>query len=669
MHRATTTSCRRSSAWRSATPGTRRAGSAAHVNTTCKLLLMTHAFETLGAQAGRLAHRQLQLRQPARDRAPRRPARRRAAPPRAAPRRHGARHRDVQHDRRRVAGGRRRSCAGSWTSRAERRRPRHDGPMAERSQLITSRTCGRSSASAASRCRPTARRRSARSTRYSMEENKGAHAACGCSPPSAASRAASPPAARRTASRPGRRTATRSPSSPSASRKARRTTPPQLYVIAPDGGEARRVSDFAPGIEAFKWFPDGKRIAFVAWVWPELQGRQGAGQAPQGVARSARKAATSPREAQYRYWDRNLPMGRVAAPARARRRDRPRARPVRRQRPTSCSAMRPGRQRLRHLARRPAHRLRLRSRAAEAPRQLQGAGRDRPRSGRSSTTLALDPAWDFEAPRYSPGRPAASPSSPATSAAATRCPPTPRCCERGGTLAGAERRLGPRGRRAAALVGRRRRALLHRRGPRPRPPLALRARKPQRGDRRRGRLGARVRRRRRHRRHRRRRDGPPGARPRPPRQAARRADRALQRRAARRAAPRRGTRSASFAGANGEPVQMWVDLPAGLRPEGKKYPVLHSIHGGPHAAAGDTFHYRWNNHVFAAQGYVVACVNYHGSSGFGHAFLDSITHRWGELELQDVEAAHRLAAQAAAGSTRSASSPPAAATAATWSRG
>ena len=50
----------------------------------------------------------------------------------------------------------------------------------------------------------------------------------------------------------------------------------------------------------------------------------------------------------------------------------------------------------------------------------------------------------------------------------------------------------------------------------------------------------------------------------------------------------------------------------------KKHPVLHSIHGGPHAASGDTFHYRWNNHVFAAQGYVVACVNYHGSSGFGH---------------------------------------------------
>ena len=95
-----------------------------------------------------------------------------------------------------------------------------------------------------------------------------------------------------------------------------------------------------------------------------------------------------------------------------------------------------------------------------------------------------------------------------------------------------------------------------------------------------------------------------------------------------------------FAGANDEPVQMWLVYPPGFdRKKAKKYPVLHSIHGGPHAASGDTFHYRWNNQLFAAQGYVVACVNYHGSSGFGHAFLDSITHRWGELELKDVEAA------------------------------
>ena len=71
----------------------------------------------------------------------------------------------------------------------------------------------------------------------------------------------------------------------------------------------------------------------------------------------------------------------------------------------------------------------------------------------------------------------------------------------------------------------------------------------------------------------------------------------------------------------------------------RRYPLLHVIHGGPHSAAGDSWHYRWNTATFAAQGYVVCSVNYHGSSGFGYAFLDSITHRYGQLELQDIEAA------------------------------
>ncbi len=45
-----------------------------------------------------------------------------------------------------------------------------------------------------------------------------------------------------------------------------------------------------------------------------------------------------------------------------------------------------------------------------------------------------------------------------------------------------------------------------------------------------------------------------------------------------------------------------------------------------------------DNHVFAAQGYVVVCVNYHGSSSFGQKFLESIDREWGKRELGDVEA-------------------------------
>ena len=41
-------------------------------------------------------------------------------------------------------------------------------------------------------------------------------------------------------------------------------------TIAPDGGEAVRLTNLATGVTALKWFPDGKRIAFVSWVWPDL---------------------------------------------------------------------------------------------------------------------------------------------------------------------------------------------------------------------------------------------------------------------------------------------------------------------------------------------------------------------------------------------------------------
>src|SRR5271154_3405119 len=84
----------------------------------------------------------------------------------------------------------------------------------------------------------------------------------------------------------------------------------QLYVIGVAGGEAERVSNFPPGIEAFKWMPDGKRIVFVSWVWPGLKGSRA--QAKRHKAFTERKeSAYVTSDGQYRYFDSNLPMGRV----------------------------------------------------------------------------------------------------------------------------------------------------------------------------------------------------------------------------------------------------------------------------------------------------------------------------------------------------------------------
>ncbi len=44
----------------------------------------------------------------------------------------------------------------------------------------------------------------------------------------------------------------------------------QVYVIAVDGGEARRVTNIPTGASVPKWFPDSRHIAFVSEIWSDL---------------------------------------------------------------------------------------------------------------------------------------------------------------------------------------------------------------------------------------------------------------------------------------------------------------------------------------------------------------------------------------------------------------
>jgi dipeptidyl aminopeptidase/acylaminoacyl peptidase len=414
---------------------------------------------------------------------------------------------------------------------------------------------------------------------------------------------------------------------------------PQLYVMAPDGGEAQRVSNFACGIEAFKWFPDGKRIGFISWVWPEEKGSKA--QAKRHKEFKDRKETgyvTS--EAQYRFWDHNLPMGRVPHlhvldVASGRVRDLfegtdfelPRS-----DADTNAFDISPDGKTI-VFAFDPAAEKRLDHCKALITIDV--------RSGKTHTA-AQDAAWDFDAPRYCPtGQQIAfiashqglkhtmpgqlsvlevgvgfggawavvsadwdhnvnAPLRWSADAAAVlftaedhgRCnlyrfelaARTAALVVQGGWVQGFDV--------AGDVVVSAADAMNH-----PTHVNALRA------------------------------DSPPV-------RIEKFNDAAM-------ATFKLGTtEDVRLKGANGDEVQMWVIYPPGFDPKKttKKYPVMNNIHGGPHAAAGDTFHYRWNNQVFAAQGYIVAGVNYHGSSGFGYAFLDSITHRWGELELQDVEA-------------------------------
>jgi dipeptidyl aminopeptidase/acylaminoacyl peptidase len=92
----------------------------------------------------------------------------------------------------------------------------------------------------------------------------------------------------------------------------------------------------------------------------------------------------------------------------------------------------------------------------------------------------------------------------------------------------------------------------------------------------------------------------------------------------------------NYKGWNDEPIQMWIVHPPDFDSK-KKWPLLHVIHGGPHGATLDQFHYRWNLQLFASRGFVVAGVNFHGSTGFGQAFTDSIHGQYGTKEFADVE--------------------------------
>ncbi|MEX1994673.1 MAG: S9 family peptidase [Steroidobacteraceae bacterium] len=81
--------------------------------------------------------------------------------------------------------------------------------------------------------------------------------------------------------------------------------------------------------------------------------------------------------------------------------------------------------------------------------------------------------------------------------------------------------------------------------------------------------------------------------------------------------------SVIYKGAAGADIQMWVIYPPGFDPS-KKYPLYLLLHGGPHNGITDSWTFRWNAQVFASWGYVTAWHNFHGSSGFGQAFTDSI---------------------------------------------
>lgn len=90
-----------------------------------------------------------------------------------------------------------------------------------------------------------------------------------------------------------------------------------------------------------------------------------------------------------------------------------------------------------------------------------------------------------------------------------------------------------------------------------------------------------------------------------------------------------------FPTTDGKQVHAWIVKPPDFDPT-KQYPMLLFCQGGPQSMVGQAFSMRWNFHLMAAKGYVVAAVNRRGLPGFGQDWNDQISRDWGGQAMQDL---------------------------------
>jgi len=410
---------------------------------------------------------------------------------------------------------------------------------------------------------------------------------------------------------------------------------PQVYVIASDGGEAQRVTSLATGASAVKWFPDGRRLAFVSWVWPDL--RNDAAQAKRTKERKdAKVKAHITERSEFRYWDHWLTDGRephvfMCELPGGRTRDlcagtgfslppwdpgvvdfdiAPDGRQIALQ---VDRASEPGMM----------HQLDIvtidvasgRKRVLTEATGLSDAAPVYSPDGRYIAFLSYDTNRAFNDQGHvslyerrtgritKPARGFDRGVSHVTFTADSRAL-TFMAEDRGrvgiwrlGLDAAMPAQIVPGGSVSGYAASAAGDVLAYTRSTATHPPALFAAR----GD------GSDER-------------------------SIESLNRAVMSRHAIGA-----VREFTVKGFRGEPVQMFVTYPPNFDAS-RKWPLMHSIHGGPHAAHQDGWHFRWNTQVFAGQGYVVACVNYHGSSSFGQKFLESITRQYGEREMADIEA-------------------------------
>lgn len=81
-------------------------------------------------------------------------------------------------------------------------------------------------------------------------------------------------------------------------------------------------------------------------------------------------------------------------------------------------------------------------------------------------------------------------------------------------------------------------------------------------------------------------------------------------------------------------MHMWVIYPPNFDPS-KKYPTLLYCQGGPQSALTQSYSFRWNFQLMAAQGYIVVAPNRRGMPGHGTEWNEQVSKDWGGQVLKD----------------------------------
>lgn len=84
---------------------------------------------------------------------------------------------------------------------------------------------------------------------------------------------------------------------------------------------------------------------------------------------------------------------------------------------------------------------------------------------------------------------------------------------------------------------------------------------------------------------------------------------------------------------DGVTVHGWMMKPANYV-DGKKYPLIVEVHGGPHTLYANTFFHEMQ--LLAAKGYGVLYVNPRGSHGYSQEFVDGVRGDYGGGDYEDI---------------------------------